>query len=387
MSNSKYDLRKFVIPEFIFGVGAISLSGQYAANYGAQKVLIVTDTGVIEAGWTSKVTDSLEEKNIQYEIFKDVSENPRDIEVMKGAEIYSEFGCDVIIAVGGGSPIDCAKGIGIVSSNKRDVLEFEGVDRVEFPMPPLICLPTTGGTSADVSQFSIIADTQQKVKIAIISKAVVPDVALIDPSTLTTMDNYLTACTGIDALVHAIEAFVSNASSAVTDMHAIKAIELLSNNLEKTIADPLNLNYRTEVMFGSLQAGMAFSNASLGIVHAMAHSLGGFLDLPHGECNALLLNHVVEFNYNSAPERFKKIGELLKIQMGGMDSKEIKNKIVEKIYNFRTSLGIQDALEMRGVKHSNIPELAQKALNDPCTFTNPRKPNIRDIEVIYEEAL
>ena len=303
------ELRKFVAPEFVFGTGARNLASQYARNFGAQKVLVVTDPGVMEAGWTADITTSLEDAHIPFTIFSQVSPNPRAEEVMAGAEMYYSENCDVIVAVGGGSPMDCAKGIGIVSTNKKHILEFEGIDQVTTPMPPLICIPTTGGTAAEVSQFAIISNRQKRIKIAIISKAVVPDVALIDPMTLTTMDPFLTACTGIDALVHAIEAYVSNAQSAVTDLHALEAIRLVKRYLLDCIADLHDLEARGKLMLASLEAGLAFSNASLGAVHAMAHSLGGLLDLPHGQCNAVLLQHVVSFNHVASPERFAQVGE------------------------------------------------------------------------------
>ncbi len=193
--------------------------------------------------------------------------------------------------------MDCAKGIGIVSTNRKNILDIEGIDNVPIPGPPLICIPTTSGTSADVSQFAIINDTVEKRKIAIISKTVVPDVALIDPLTTLTMPAYLTACTGIDALVHAVEAYVSTANSPLLDLHALEAVRLVCTNLPQVLAAPTDLELRGKMTLASLQAGLAFSNASLGAVHAMAHSLGGLLDLPHGECNALLLDHVVNFNY------------------------------------------------------------------------------------------
>ncbi|MBF0398505.1 MAG: iron-containing alcohol dehydrogenase, partial [Desulfobacterales bacterium] len=316
------ELRKFLAPEFVFGEGAIHLAGQYARNFSAQKVLVVTDSGVILAGWADKVTKSLESSGINYSIYHNVSPNPRAEEVMEGADFYHSEGCDIIIAVGGGSAIDCAKGIGIVSTNKKNILEFEGVDNVNIPGPPLICIPTTSGTSADVSQFDIITNSKEKIKIAIISKAMVPDVALIDPSTALTMDAYLTACTGIDAFVHAIEAFVSTANSPITDLHALEAIKLIHENLLKVINNPNDIILRSKIMFASLQAGLAFSNASLGAVHAMAHSLGGYLDLPHGECNSILIDHVVAFNYKEANDRFNKIGDVLKLDLTSMTSKE-----------------------------------------------------------------
>ena len=180
-----WELRKFVAPEFLFGIGAIDMSGQYAKNLGAQKVLLVTDPGVEASGWTLRVIDSLARMSIPYVIFKDVTENPKMSEVRAGRTLYEQYGCNMIVAVGGGSPMDCAKAIGIEVSHQCGIEEFEGVDMVEYPIPPLVCIPTTAGSSADVSQFAIIADTQRKTKMAIVSKAVVPDVSLIDPQTLT----------------------------------------------------------------------------------------------------------------------------------------------------------------------------------------------------------
>ena len=226
------------------------------------------------------------------------------------------------MAVGGGSVIDCAKGIGIVSSNRRHILEFVGADRIPTPMPPVVCVPTTGGTSADLSQFAIFTDLVARTKVAIVSKAVVPDVSLIDPRTLTTMDRYLTACTGMDALVHAFEAFASNAHSPLTDLHALEAIRLVRTSLPACIRDPSDLDARGRMMLASLEAGLAFSNASLGAVHAMAHSLGGALDLPHGECNSILLSHVVAFNFSTASERYDRIGEAMGLDWRGLGANE-----------------------------------------------------------------
>ncbi len=208
----RYEERKFVAPEFIFGLNARCRVGQYARNFGARHVLLVTDAGVAAAGWLNDVRTALEAAGLTSEVFQDITANPRDSEVRAGTELFCSRGCDVIVAVGGGSVIDCAKGIGIMATNGSDILAYEGIDKIEVPTPPLICIPTTAGTSADVSQFCVINDLARRVKIAIISKAVVPDVALVDPQTTLTMDPYLTACTGIDAMVHAIEAFVSTAS-------------------------------------------------------------------------------------------------------------------------------------------------------------------------------
>jgi len=385
--NNMIKLRKFVSPEIIFGNGARSLAGKYASQFGAKKVMIVTDPGVTLAGWLTEIVKSVEEAGIAYTIFSQISPNPRAEEVMLGAALYQEEECDVIIAIGGGSPMDCAKGIGIISANGGNILNYEGVDKIFTPVPPLIFIPTTAGSSADVSQFCIISNRQELVKIAIVSKAIVPDVALIDPETTLTMDNYLTACTGIDALVHAVEAYVSTGSGPLTDSYALEAIRLITNHLPQLIREPQRADLREKIMLGSMKAGLAFSNAILGAVHAMAHSLGGFLDLAHGECNALLLEHVVNFNYNITPDRYKDISEAFGLSTGGLTNKEIQTNLVNTIINLKKEVGIVEKLASRGVKLTDIPALSQKAIKDACMLTNPRKATVEDIKVIYKEAL
>jgi alcohol dehydrogenase class IV len=253
-------------------------------------------------------------------------------------------------------------------------------------MPPLICIPTTAGTSADVSQFCIINNTRDKVKISIVSKAVIPDLALIDPTVTGTMDPYLTACTGMDALTHAIEAYVSTGASLITDIHAIAAIRILSCSLIDAVRKPDDIDLRKKIMYGSLEAGLAFSNAILGAVHAMAHSLGGLLDLPHGECNSVLLDHAMAFNFSAAADKYNTIGEAMAIDLRGMNTKDKKKTILSFVSDLRRSVGINRTLGEMGVKAVDIPNLAGKAVKDVCIYTNPRKASKRDIEVIYEEA-
>ncbi|MEE4137225.1 MAG: alcohol dehydrogenase-like regulatory protein ErcA [Desulforhopalus sp.] len=385
--STMLELRKFVAPEFIFGPGALSLVGRYLANFGAKKVLVVTDQGVIDAGWAGRLTDLLSRDGLDFALFSTVSANPRDIQVMAGADFYHQEKCDIIVAVGGGSPMDCAKGIGIVSTNHGNILDYEGIDNVDIPGPPLICIPTTAGTAADVSQFAIISATAEQRKIAIISKTMVPDVALIDPETTLTMNSHLTACTGMDALVHAIEAYVSTANSPILDLHALEAIRLICANLPKVLAAPNDLALRANLTLASLQAGLAFSNASLGAVHAMAHSLGGLLDLPHGECNAILLDHVVGFNFAEAGPRYGAIAQAMGLEVAGLTDSQSKSAILAGIASLKKSVGIHSTLGNWGATSADIPVLAQKALADPCMVTNPRLANQRDIEVIYEEAL
>lgn len=381
------ELRKFVAPEFIFGSGARLLVGRYAKNFGARKVLVVTDPQVLEVGLVEPVFKALREEGIYYEIYSNIKTNPTADQVMEGANLYLNQHCNFLVAVGGGSPMDCAKAIGIVSSNRKEVHEFEGVDKVAVPSPPLICIPTTAGSAADVSQFAIITDSRRKLKMAIVSKTVVPDVALIDPETTLTLDKPLTIATGFDVLSHAIEAYVSNASSPITDLHALEAIRLVSSNLIPTINDLGNLDLRGKMMLSSLNAGLAFSNASLGLVHAMAHSLGGFLDLAHGECNALLLDQVVEFNFEAESRKYREIAKAFDLKVSGRDDDDVKSLLLNKIRDMKEEADINYTLKDVGVTSQDIPELAGKAMNDACIITNPRRPTQNDLEEIFKNAL
>ncbi len=385
--NSSFHLRKYVTPEIIFGSGARHYVGRYAQQFMATKVLLVSDEKVSQTRWFDDVKESLAEAGIHFEVFTGVTANPRVSEVMTGAELYRSCGCNVIVALGGGSPMDCAKGIGMVSSNRMNVTAFEGVDLISSPVPPLIFIPTTAGSSADVSQFCILSDRRALKKIAIVSKAIVPDVALIDPETTTSMESHLTACTGVDGLTHAIEAFVSMGSGVLTDSAALEAISLIRNNLAETLRDPDNLALREKIMLGSMKAGLAFSNASLGAVHAMSHSLGGQYDLAHGECNAMLLEHVIAFNFSAAPERFRVVAETLGLDVRGLGTNELKNALMADVMRFKREVGIADRLTQKGVQYADVTDLSRKAVADACMLTNPRQPSRRDIEVIFEEAM
>jgi alcohol dehydrogenase len=385
--SSVFELRKFVAPEIVYGEDARFLAGRYAAIFQAETILVVTDPGIISSGITGDVLQSLDDAGITYTVFSDIDPNPRAESVMEGARVYKENYCTGIIAVGGGSPIDCAKGIGIVSSNNRHILEFEGVDNVEIPAPPLICIPTTSGSSADVSQFAIISDQIRKVKIAIISKTLVPDVALIDPVTLLTLGHDLTLYTALDAFTHAVEAYVSNAHSSITDIHALEAIRLIWSYLPLVMQDPKNLEYRSYTMLASMHAGLAFSNASLGAVHAMAHSLGGFLDLPHGMCNALLLPSVITYNYPGAQERYDTIGRVIEIDMDAKSTEARLESLLTGFSTFYKKIGSSGNLSGIGVQKAHLNDLTEKAMMDACIITNPRSITRQDLMGIYESAL
>ena len=384
--SSLLKLRKFVCPEFVFGEEALLLAGQYVKNFGGNRVLVVSGQEVIRAGWSDKVIDSLKDEKLSYSLYSDFTSNPKAEEVMSGAEVYLRENCDVIVAVGGGSAIDCAKGIGIVSVNERNILEFEGVDQIPRPGPPLICVPTTC-SGADVSQFAIITDTRRKMKVAIISKALVPDTSLIDPTTNLTMSSCMTTDTDIDAIVQAVEAYVSKASSPITDQLALSALNRVFYNLPRIVEEPAIPEYMEMVKLGSLEAGLAFTNASLGMTHAMSHSLGGFTDASHGLCNTILFPHCVKFNYDAVPARYDRIGETMGLDLKGLSNNKRKIAIVDSIWRFIDAIGTRRTLKDIGVNKEDIPELARNAMNDVCMVTNPRPATLEDVIAIYEEAL
>lgn len=387
MNKNIFELRKFVVPEIITGLDARLLIGRYISHFGTKKPMIVTDKGVSEESWYKDIINRIEEYTDQYIVFDDVSPNPRDYEAMMGAEVFISNDCDLIIAIGGGSPIDCAKGISIVATNGGNILDYEGVDEVRLPGPPLICIPSTAGTAADVSQFAIICDTISMSKKAIISKKVVPDLALIDPIPLMSMDKYLTACTGLDALTHAIEAYVSNAQSPLTDVHALEAIRLINENIEEAVNGDRDRATMFQMMLGSLQAGLAFSNASLGAVHALAHSLGGLFDLPHGECNSILLEHIIAVNYNASSKRYKEIARHMQINVEELSDNEVKDELINRVRTIRENVHINEFIATPKISQEQYSKLIQNALDDPCMITNPVLLTYQEVKQIYERVL
>jgi alcohol dehydrogenase class IV len=376
-------LRKFVAPEIIFGRGARSLAGRYARNLGGSRVFVVTDEGVAGAGWLEPVLRNLAEEGLGSVVYSDVRPNPTASMVMRGAELYSSEGCDLILPLGGGSPMDCAKAIGAVHANGGNVLDFVGVDKIPLPCPPVICIPTTAGSAADISQFAIIKNEDTGIKHAIVSKSIVPDVALVDPDTTLTMDGTLTASTGLDALTHAFEAYVSRANSPLTDVHALKSVEMVHTFLLRAMDDLSNPDCRTGMMLASLHAGLAFSNASLGVVHALSHSLGGLLDLPHGECNSLLLRHGAEANFSSAPDRFT---DLLERFGGPAETGDVLQELLVRLDTLREKAGLPGRLRDIGLHEDLLPEIAEAAYADPCMITNPRSLSRFDLEGILRNA-
>ena len=387
MTENLLELRKFVIPEIIIGVDARLLIGRYISHFNAKKPMIVTAKDIKDWEWFHETIEQIRPRVEKLFFFDDITPNPKDTEAMLGAELFLSLDCDLIIAIGGGSAIDCAKCISIVASNGGNILDYEGVDEVLMPGPPLICIPTTAGSSADVSQFAIIKDTSSDIKRAIISKKVVPDLALIDPIPLMSMDPYLTACTAMDALTHAIEAYVSNTHSALTDVHALESIDLINQAIESSITPTRTVEIMFQLMLGSLQAGLAFSNASLGAVHAMSHSMGGLLDLPHGECNSILLEHIIRINFDTVPERYRDIAKQLGLSVDNVSNFLLLEMIIDRIVSIRSSLNIPASIKVAGLSEQTVDYLVENALNDPCMVTNPRILAKEEVRSIYGRVL
>lgn len=374
------ELRKFVAPEFIFGADARKLAGQYAINIGTEKAIIVTDSTISKYDWYKDIIKSIDETDLDYIIYDEVTINPKDYECHHGAVLYQEHDCNTIIAIGGGSVIDCAKGIGILVSNGGIISDYEGVDQISYSMPPLLCIPTTSGSAADVSQFAIITNTEKNYKMAHASKMIVPDISLIDPVVTLTKSFDVTVDTGIDALSHAIEAYVSNASSSITNIHALNAIENIVRTLPLLAKDLNNLNHRSVMMEGCLNAGLAFSNASLGLIHAMAHAIGGRYNLVHGELNGMLLEHVVAYNYESAQKQYQKIESIFKRHFDS-DSE----KLPKLIHEFVQSIRPNDDLKNKGLNTDELFDLSGYVLHDPCIVTNPKEVTREDVVMLYEK--
>ena len=379
-------LLKFEIPEIIYGLGALSQIGQCARRLGGERILLVTDPGLIAAGWVDESIKYLQEEDLQYVICDNVVTNPRDFQVEEGVELYRRKKCDVIVAVGGGSPIDTAKGIGILASNHGRIHEYEGANLVTQPIPPLVCVPSTAGTGADVSQFAVIANKRTKVKMTILSRAITPDLTLVDPRLLKTKPPELMAATGMDTLTHAIEAYVSSLSWPMTDPHAIHAIELVNEHLVNA-TQTKDMDALEGMSIACLEAGMAFSNAILGAVHALAHPLGGLYDIHHGLANSLLLPVVVRQNMEHVLPKFAKIARAMGAETRERSIAEVAREVPRQIRDLIAKLGLPTRLSQVGVDAADIPRLAQMAEADICMLTNPHCYMKAEIESMYHEVL
>ncbi|MDO0974331.1 iron-containing alcohol dehydrogenase [Mycolicibacterium frederiksbergense] len=380
-------LLKFHAPEIVFGIDSMAEAAHAALRLGGQRPLLVTDPGLIEAGWVDELVDHLRDQGVQAQVWSALTPNPKDHEITAGHEFYRSRGCDVLIALGGGSVIDAAKGIAILAANGGDILDYAGVDKATMPIPPLVVLPSTSGTGADVSQFCIVTDTTRNTKITILGRALVPDITVIDPRLLTTMPEWLNAATGLDALTHGIEAFVSLGHNQLTDHHALRAVVMVTENLVTTIEQPREMSARVLMAQAALEAGLAFTNAILGAAHAMSHQVGGLLDLPHGVINGVLLPHVVRFNAEADPAPFAVIAASLGIADARAPELESALALADHLQQLAQKVGVPRGLADLGVHDTDVPVLARNAMADACITTNPRAADEAQLQALFRAAL
>jgi alcohol dehydrogenase len=378
----------FFIPSVnMMGIGSLDEAMDAIRKYGFRHALIVTDAGLAKAGIADNVAKLLSAQDINATIFDGAKPNPTVGNVEKGLEQLKLSRADFIISLGGGSPHDCAKGIALCATNGGHISDYEGVDQSAKPQMPLIAINTTAGTASEMTRFCIITDETRHVKMAIVDRNVTPLLSVNDPSLMAGMPKGLTAATGMDALTHAIEAYVSTAATPITDACALKAVELISANLRNAVTDGGNMQARENMAYAQFLAGMAFNNASLGYVHAMAHQLGGFYDLPHGVCNAILLPHVESFNASVCPARLNDVAKAMGLDTQHLDHEQGAAAAIAAIRKLSSDVGIPSGLAELGVKADDISILAANAMKDACGFTNPRPAEQAQIEEIFHAAM
>ncbi|MCC8082455.1 MAG: iron-containing alcohol dehydrogenase [Lachnospiraceae bacterium] len=370
----------------LFGEDSVNETGTLMKSLGGKKVMIVTDGFLASSGMAEKIQNILTEAGLDSVVFGGAEPNPKDINVEEGIKVFRENNCDSIISLGGGSSHDCAKAIGLIAANGGKISDYEGVDKSGNPMCPLIAVNTTAGTASEITRFCIITDTSRHVKMAIVDWRVTPQIAINDPKLMVGMPPSLTAATGMDALTHAIEAYVSTASNPLTDGAAIDAIKMISHYLPKAVANGQYMKARDKMAYAQYLAGIAFNNASLGYVHAMAHQLGGYYNLPHGVCNAILLPYVEEFNIIASTNRFGDIARAMGENTEGLSPMEAAHKAIHAIRQLSSLVGIPENLRSLGVKEEDFEIMAENAMKDVCQLTNPRRASKEQIIEIFRAA-
>ena len=372
-----------------FGAGARASLPAEIRRRGYQKALLVSDPELVRVHVTELVSKLLDEAGIPYALFAQVKPNPTIENVQAGVEAFSACGADFLIAVGGGSPIDTAKAIGIIVSNPEfaDVRSLEGYGLTQRRSAPLIVLPTTAGTASEVTTTFVISDARATKKMICGDPNCLPVLAILDPELMLSMPRGLTAATGMDALTHAIEGYLTRGGWEMTDFLALRAIELIGRHLRAAVEQPANLEARSGMALGQYTAGMGFANAGLGIVHSMSHPLGAHYDTPHGVANALLLPYVMEFNAPACGEKYRQIALALgHPEAGGLPLDGAVRTAVEAVRELAGAIGIPQKLSKIGVQRQDLDMLSEEAFRDVCTFGNPRDVSVADLRQIYQQA-
>ena len=380
--------QRFVLNETsYFGRGCREVLPEEIKSRGYKKILVVTDKALFNCGVTAKVTDVLDGAKIKYTVYSEVKPNPSIKNVLDGLKECKKFGADAIIAVGGGSAIDTAKGISILMTNpdREDVVSLNGLSNTKHKGLPLIALPTTHGTAAEVTINYVITDEKRQVKMVCVDPHDIPLLAVVDSELMESLPKGTAAATGMDALTHAVEGYICKAHNTMSDMFHMRAIELIFANLPSAVNDK-NPEAIENMALAQYIAGMGFSNVGLGIVHSMAHSLGAFFDTPHGLANSILLPHVMRFNGQVCPELFRNMGKAFGLNMEGLNDYEVVETIVDAIQELSRSMNIPQHLKEVGIPKDMIPQLAAQAINDACTPGNPREVTVDDLITIYNQA-
>lgn len=382
-------MKRIVLNEMsYFGAGSRTVLPEEIKRRGYTSVLLVSDKDLVRFGIVKSITSLLEEANIQYRLFTEIKQNPTVTNVQDGLAVLKECGADVIVALGGGSAIDTAKAIGIISNNPdfSDVVSLEGVADTTKKSLPIIALPTTAGTAAEVTINYVITDEQNAKKMVCVDPKDIPVLAIVDAELMSSMPKGLTAATGMDALTHAIEGYITLGAWELTNMFHLEAIKMIAKYLPLAVADGANMEAREKMALAQYVAGMGFSNVGLGLVHGMAHPLGAMFDVPHGVANALLLPYVMQFNMESSMEKYADIAVAMGVDVQNLSLKEKAQAAVDAVRKLSIDVNIPQKLSMLGVDKASLPALSQAALADVCTPGNPRKVELSDILSLYELA-
>lgn len=371
-----------------FGAGSRKVIAEEVAKRGYKKALVVTDKDLVKFGVAAQVTDVLKAAGIPFEMFDEVKPNPTVKNVKNGIAAFKAAGADFIVAIGGGSSMDTSKAVGIIINNPEfaDVTSLEGVANTKKKSVPVIALPTTAGTAAEVTINYVITDEENVKKMVCVDPNDIPTLAIIDPELMLSMPRGLTAATGMDALTHAIEGLITLGAWEMSDMFEIKAIEMIAKWLPKAVENPSDIEARDGMATAQYIAGMAFSNVGLGLVHGMAHPLGAYYDIPHGVANALLLPFVMEYNKEAAKAKYRTIAEAMCVDTSAMDDDQAAQAAVDAVKALAVKVRIPQHLSELGVPESGLPTLAQAAFNDVCTPGNPRKAVVEEILEVYKKA-
>lgn len=381
---------RFILNEVsYFGPGARKELPEVLNRLGCKKVFVVTDKGLLKFGVAKMVTDVMDEAGIPYEIFSEVKPNPTVTNVKDGLKAFKESKANVIVAIGGGSAMDTAKGIGIVANNPEfgDIVSLEGCAPTKHKSVPIVALPTTAGTAAETTINYVIIDEDKQKKMVCVDPNDIPAVAIIDAELMYSLPKGLTAATGMDALTHAIEGYITKGAWEMSDMFELEAIRMISKYLPVAVEEPTNADARNGMAVAQYIAGMAFSNVGLGLVHGMAHPMGSLFDVPHGVANALLLPAIMEFNMPACLNKYPEIAKAMGVDVSGMTKEQASQAACDAVKDLAIKVGIPQHLSELGITAEDIPALAQQALEDVCTPGNPRDVTLDDIKALYAKVL